>query len=309
MLKLQSKQYSGYRPIRYLLSPAFTIVELLVVIVVIGILAAITIVSYSGITTKANIATMQSDLSNASTKLKMYQTENSMLPATAAAAISAGLITPSLNMDYYSYNVDNVSNPQYFCYMYRKGTDVYAVDSNSAPSKGVCLSNLVGNGDFRLDGNSDGLADGWLHSSSTGHYIDSNIEYFKSSVTGFTGALFSPVVGQSRDKHYISFDAVNIQAVAYLAEYFISGSDWNRTPVYNGHTTGVVIPHQTTTYPDYRLAFYPNTVGIYSAVSNAAFINLTQIFGAGSEPTRAQMDTTMSQFPNNWFNATMKANL
>lgn len=41
----------------------FTIVELLIVIVVIGILAAITIVAYSGITNQARVATMQSDLS------------------------------------------------------------------------------------------------------------------------------------------------------------------------------------------------------------------------------------------------------
>jgi prepilin-type N-terminal cleavage/methylation domain-containing protein len=51
----------------------FTIVELLVVIVVIGILAAITIVSYTGITNRANIAVLQSDLSNASQRLKIYQ--------------------------------------------------------------------------------------------------------------------------------------------------------------------------------------------------------------------------------------------
>jgi prepilin-type N-terminal cleavage/methylation domain-containing protein len=55
------------------IKPAFTIVELLVVIVVIGILAAITIVSYSGITQKATVASLQSDLANASSQLKIYQ--------------------------------------------------------------------------------------------------------------------------------------------------------------------------------------------------------------------------------------------
>jgi len=51
----------------------FTIVELLVVIVVIGILAAITIVSYTGITSRATVAVIQSDLTNASGQLKIYQ--------------------------------------------------------------------------------------------------------------------------------------------------------------------------------------------------------------------------------------------
>lgn len=51
---------------------AFTIVELLIVIVIIGILAAITIASYTGMTKKANEATVQADLANASKKIKLY---------------------------------------------------------------------------------------------------------------------------------------------------------------------------------------------------------------------------------------------
>ena len=59
----------------------FTIVELLVVIVIIGILAAITIVSYVDITNKANIATVQLDLTNAAKKLNMYYAEHGTYPS------------------------------------------------------------------------------------------------------------------------------------------------------------------------------------------------------------------------------------
>ena len=59
---------------------AFTIVELLVVIVVIGILAAITIISYTGISNRANISSLQSDLANASKLLKLYQAEHDSYP-------------------------------------------------------------------------------------------------------------------------------------------------------------------------------------------------------------------------------------
>jgi len=61
MTKIKQLNYRG-----------FTIVELLVVIVVIGILATITIVSYVGISTKAGLASAQLDLSNATTKLNVY---------------------------------------------------------------------------------------------------------------------------------------------------------------------------------------------------------------------------------------------
>ncbi|MEI6850353.1 MAG: FISUMP domain-containing protein [Candidatus Saccharibacteria bacterium] len=61
-------------------SSAFTIVELLVVVVVIGILAAITIVSYTGVSKKAKEASLQSDLTGASKQLEMYKVDNSYYP-------------------------------------------------------------------------------------------------------------------------------------------------------------------------------------------------------------------------------------
>jgi uncharacterized protein (TIGR02145 family)/prepilin-type N-terminal cleavage/methylation domain-containing protein len=63
----------------------FTIVELLVVIVVIGILAALTIVAYTGISGKANIASLQSDLSNAKKQLALYNVEHSVFPTSLTA--------------------------------------------------------------------------------------------------------------------------------------------------------------------------------------------------------------------------------
>lgn len=58
----------------------FTIVELLVVIVVIGILSAVTIVSYNGITQKASLAVIQSDLDNAYKKLEIYKVQYGIYP-------------------------------------------------------------------------------------------------------------------------------------------------------------------------------------------------------------------------------------
>ncbi|MBC7512357.1 prepilin-type N-terminal cleavage/methylation domain-containing protein [Candidatus Saccharibacteria bacterium] len=60
----------------------FTIVELLIVIVVIGILAAITLVAFNGISDKASVASLQSDLTNASKTLKLYMVDNGVYPTS-----------------------------------------------------------------------------------------------------------------------------------------------------------------------------------------------------------------------------------
>ena len=69
MLKLTKKQRG------------FTIVELLIVIVVIGILAAITIVAYNNVNDKARASSAVSALDQAKKKLELYKAENGGYPA------------------------------------------------------------------------------------------------------------------------------------------------------------------------------------------------------------------------------------
>lgn len=61
-------------------SDGLTIVELLIVMVIIGILATIVVVSYSGITNKAHEASLQSDVDSASTLLDIYRAGNHKYP-------------------------------------------------------------------------------------------------------------------------------------------------------------------------------------------------------------------------------------
>ncbi len=58
----------------------FTIVELLIVIVVIAILAAITIVGYNGIKERADVTAVKSDLSANRKKLMAYHAINGTYP-------------------------------------------------------------------------------------------------------------------------------------------------------------------------------------------------------------------------------------
>lgn len=69
----------------------FTIVELLVVIVVIGILSAITIVSYNGITRNAKITALKADLHTAAMQIALVQADTGTYPAPSLPSdIKAG---------------------------------------------------------------------------------------------------------------------------------------------------------------------------------------------------------------------------
>ena len=96
----------------------FTIVELLVVIVVIGILAAITIVSYTGITAKANESSIKAELANASKKLSMYYAQYESYPTTPGLNLTTGC--PTLPNDDTNY-----------CIKFNSGTTVAYKSDNS----------------------------------------------------------------------------------------------------------------------------------------------------------------------------------
>jgi prepilin-type N-terminal cleavage/methylation domain-containing protein len=60
----------------------FTIVELLIVIIVIGILATITTVALSGVQARANDSSRLSDVASVKKALSLYKTDNGSFPAT-----------------------------------------------------------------------------------------------------------------------------------------------------------------------------------------------------------------------------------
>ena len=68
------------------LDHGFTIVELLIVIVVIGILAAITIVAYNGVTARASYSKEQQDMTSLNKLIQMYYTVNGGYPNTGGSA-------------------------------------------------------------------------------------------------------------------------------------------------------------------------------------------------------------------------------
>ncbi len=66
-------------------SRGFTIVELLIVIVVIGILAAIVIVAFNGVQSRAKYATMKSDIASFEKIIKLYYIDEGSYPPPDSA--------------------------------------------------------------------------------------------------------------------------------------------------------------------------------------------------------------------------------
>ncbi|MFZ2836275.1 MAG: prepilin-type N-terminal cleavage/methylation domain-containing protein [Candidatus Saccharimonadales bacterium] len=78
----------------------FTIVELLIVIVIIGILAAITIVAYNGIQTRARNVSRASEATQVAKLLASYKAQNGNFPTLGSGQVSCiGSGFPDLNSD------------------------------------------------------------------------------------------------------------------------------------------------------------------------------------------------------------------
>ncbi|MES2876373.1 MAG: prepilin-type N-terminal cleavage/methylation domain-containing protein [Patescibacteria group bacterium] len=94
----------------------FTIVELLIVIVVIGILAAITIIAYSGLQNRSYYSAVQSDLSQVAKKLAIFKVSSSddKYPVAVAGSLRDGLTVVDIKLSTDAYSTVANSNFTYF---------------------------------------------------------------------------------------------------------------------------------------------------------------------------------------------------
>lgn len=138
-----SKAYSKLKHYR----SGFTIVELLVVIVIIGVLATITVVSYTGISQKAIAASLQSDVANSAKKLQIFNVENGVYATSISCSLpdsSTNLCLKSSGSNIYSYIPDNSTNPSGFYIEARNGNKCYSITDSSSPVPTCPLTIQIG---------------------------------------------------------------------------------------------------------------------------------------------------------------------
>lgn len=114
----------------------FTIVELLIVIVIIAILAAITIVAYNGIQNRANNTAVQSDLSNFAKKIELIKIQNGgIYPAALTSSMGFSFSRNAYGEDAQNrtlrYCINTATNT-YIMYARSKSGDYWKVRSDQS---------------------------------------------------------------------------------------------------------------------------------------------------------------------------------
>lgn len=101
----------------------FTIVELLIVIVIIGILAAITVVAYNGIQNRTNDTAVQADLRNLAMKIRELEAIDGTVPIAAGSSGITGLAKFPVTRGSYATTSHNL----YYCTGTINGRTEFAV--------------------------------------------------------------------------------------------------------------------------------------------------------------------------------------
>lgn len=90
----------------------FTIVELLIVIVVVGVLTAISVIAYTNLQNRARAAAIQSDLTNAMKQLKLYRVTAPEYPNSPTQPQAVGI---TASKDMYDMKPSGGAANLYYC--------------------------------------------------------------------------------------------------------------------------------------------------------------------------------------------------
>lgn len=159
----------------------FTIVELIIVVVVIGILASVIIISFSNVSDRATVSSLSSDLANAKKQLLNFQVQSSngsfptaincTNPSSTEICIKASgsnKFTDSNNNS--TYKVNNLVNPAAFTLTATNGNYAYEIsDSSANPTLSPVSNGLVLNLDAFNTSSYSGAGTAWNDLSTRGN--------------------------------------------------------------------------------------------------------------------------------------------
>lgn len=131
----------------------FTIVELLIVIVIIAILAAITLVAYNGITARATESTVSSDFNNFMKQSELYYVDKGSYPTTAEmlktaniqlskSAYNAAIVCFNADASVTALVVDAKNGSSYYATTEQKTMTKYTAGKVVGASGGVICPNV-----------------------------------------------------------------------------------------------------------------------------------------------------------------------
>ena len=257
----------------------FTIVELLIVIVVIAVLAAITIVAFNGIQKRAQASAVGSSLNNAVKKIKLYQVDSGAYPTALA---DAG-VTDNATTYQYSSTITT------YCITGTQGiTSLYVSDTQAIPTVGGCaghgqggvaaVTNLLSNpsveltdaGMYRWFGSSPGAG---TNARVAGIGLNGGYAVQKtwtvspglSQDAGFQWSLPAPTIGQTYTCSAYATASVTQQMKARLEYYDVGGVRFSNT-----YGSGMSVPANTLTRMSVTGVVPVNTVNLACVVEVTA---------------------------------------
>lgn len=279
---------------------AFTVIELLIVILVIGILSSIVYVSFASISQRAAVSSIKSDLINASKILELSRT-SSAIDAYPSSLSTAGAKT---NPDAVT-TFHNTANTKSYCIEQTLSGVTYSISSYSkSPAETQCIYNgLIGWWKFNGDANDssgsgingtvngatlttgqNGSSNGAYQLAETGRWINMGnpSAYSKLGSDGFTYSVWVKRTGTSTNQWPIIMGSYDTHRYFGIRTFNFSdtiGFEYGNPPFAGaswGNTSFTALPlntwcHFAATYDGTNLSTYFNGSVLVSNVKAAIY--------------------------------------
>ena len=176
---------------------------------------------------------------------------------------------------------------------YNVPPDALVIDGKCAQTVGVWGTNLVTNGDF-----SNGTT-GWDPINSGMSISEGKANFLATAQWGRIVATMS----QATIVDHVYYSSVKVTIPAANV-YYVGITNYEIYIPARGEQT--VSFTKVATSVQTKFVFGDNRASGWqtASIDNVLTIDLTAAFGAGNEPTAAQMDAYLAAYPNSWFNTT-----